>query len=280
MALIDLDHDHALSYFSCNEIAGRDSVIFLHGIMGSKKNLQSFVRKFVQNHPNYSALVFDLRNHGESSKHWAPFTVDACASDIALACEKLSIKPTAIIGHSFGGKVAMMAAFRMHGVKQVWLWDCPPGQIQSEREPSRETSFTTLSIIEILESFDWPVASRKALVEQLLRLGVSNAIALWMTTNLIMEKDGLRLIFDPAEMKAMLLDFLRLDGWPVVASLGHHLAVHIVAAERGQRVSENDQQILKRLLPTQGYFHVLKNAGHFVHADNPNGLISLMTPYF
>src|SRR5262245_56271081 len=95
--------------------------------MGSKKNLMNFIRRFSKENPHSSSLVVDLRNHGQSSKHWPPFTVEACAKDVVFLCEKLAIKPKALLGHSFGGKVALVAARDLPSLEQVWMLDCPPG---------------------------------------------------------------------------------------------------------------------------------------------------------
>jgi pimeloyl-ACP methyl ester carboxylesterase len=271
---INIDREHVLSLVASSDDA---TVVFLHGIMGNKKNLQTFISRFVDEMA-HDVIAFDLRNHGESSKHWAPFTVEAAGRDIVSACTALSIKPTALVGHSFGGKVALMAASLIKSVEQVWLLDCSPGMSKPAEIPTQKV-LTTLQVIDVLAGLNWPLPSRKVLVEQLQERGVSKSIALWMTTNVIANDDGVRLVFALSEVKAILLDFVRLDGWPLVKSLSLSTDIHLVAALRGGRVSGEDQKALLHFASHRGYFHEL-DAGHFVHADNPADLLTIMRPYF
>lgn len=278
MSLLTISHELSLSYVSLGDIYKTDPVIFLHGIMGNKKNLSGFAQRFLHNFPSYSALIFDLRNHGQSSKHCAPFTVEACALDIKEACHLLAVAPKTIIGHSFGGKVALLAAKQMKAIETVWLLDCSPGPIEPKKHLEKPQS--SLLVIEKLQTLEWPVSSRRDLVQKLTNVGISQRIASWMTTNLEPTKEGLGLVFEPDEMKQMLKDYIKLDGWPTVMELCQRIDLHIVAAEYGQQVTEDDQIKLKDKSCGHGFFHVLKDAGHFVHADNPEGLIEIMRPYF
>lgn len=246
-------------------------VIFLPGIMGNKKNLEHFVKKLLEKLPETSALIFDLRNHGESSKHCEPFTVEACAKDVAEAIKVLELKPKAVIGHSFGGKVALLVA-SMLKLSQVWLLDCPLGKITAK---PLNKSLNVLEILEKLDKVSWPLNARNELVIKLQDLGVSREIALWMTTNLRQEHDGLYLNFYPKDMKKMLLDFLDLDLWPKAQSLSEHTQIHLVKAEHGERLDPVDQQKFEALIKC-GKFHILKDSGHFVHADNPAGLLDII----
>lgn len=248
-------------------------VIFLPGIMGTKKNLEHFVKKFLEKMPQTSALIFDLRNHGESSKHCEPYTVDACAKDVAEAINVLGLKPKAVIGHSFGGKVALLVSEKLK-LSQAWLLDCPLGKINAK---PLNNSLNVLEILEKLDKIPWPLQARNDLVIKLQALGAAREIALWMTTNLRQENDGLYLNFYPEDMKKLLMDFLSLDLWPKAQALSEHTQVHLVQAEHGERLDEMDRQKFEAVIKS-GKFHILKDSGHFVHADNPTGLLDIIIP--
>lgn len=271
---------HSLSYLACGDIHGANLVVFLHGIMGNKKNLVGFVKEFLAKFDDYSALIFDLRNHGESSKHWTPYTVLACAEDIAFALKQLNVVPVAVIGHSFGAKVALLIAQLVSNVKQVWLLDCPLGKIERRHALDEKELHSAMEILDKLEKLPWPIASRQELARTLRDEGVDNSIALWMTTNLVEKNGGYYLSFLPSEIKAMLLDYISLDLWPVANFLGQSMDIHLVKAERGGRLTSQDEVMFKKLVPQNGHFHVLKNSGHVVHVDNPQGLLEIMAPNF
>ncbi|MCA9508388.1 MAG: alpha/beta hydrolase [Myxococcales bacterium] len=281
MTTVKIAKETQLAYLRVGKHHHENSAIFLHGIMGNKKNWQSFLRLFIEACPKWDALVFDLRNHGESSKHQEPFTVHATAFDIAQACDLLQIRPKAIIGHSFGAKVATLAADMMSSsVEQLWLLDSSLSMISSPNPLGSPNDTTALGLLELLDRIKWPLTSRRALIEELLTRGVNEQIALWMTTNLIVAEDGFRLNFEPSELKAMLINFLELDLWNRVPQLSQRMDIHMLSAQHGYRLFEHDQIRLKELAGMQGYFHLLRDSGHFVQADNPRGLLEILQPYF
>lgn len=272
MPIIELKHLN-LGYLALGDIEQKPVLVFCPGIMGNKKNLEHFVKKLLAALPQYSALIFDLRNHGESSKSAAPFTVEACALDVVEALEKLKLKPLAVFGHSFGGKVGLLIAEKML-VKEAWLLDTPPGAIASK--PLNKDSLSVFEIIDKLRKTEWPKESRNDVVKDLIARGVAREIALWMTTNLKASLKGYYLVFEPSEIERMLLDFINLDLWPLVSALSEKVRINVVAAEHGHRFNAEDYERFKGLKNGKGQFHVLKDSGHFVHVDNPSGLIRII----
>lgn len=90
-------------------------IIFLHGLLGNRKNNRSAARSLVEQLET-SLIVPDLRNHG-TSFHAEPMNYKAMSDDITALIESLpSIIPRhqgfIILGHSMGAKVAMVHALR------------------------------------------------------------------------------------------------------------------------------------------------------------------------
>ena len=126
------------------------TILFLHGLLGSGRNLKTFAKKLVkQSHGSCrGGWLMDLRGHGKSYQsqkeddendnitHREPPTFRDCAQDIYDTMEdiqkKQRIPPTQIIvGHSFGGRLALEYAANIaenNSVKAVWLLDTVPGQ--------------------------------------------------------------------------------------------------------------------------------------------------------
>ena len=78
-----------------------------HGIFGAGRNWASVAKRVVRNRPTWGALLIDLREHGASHDFPAPHTLESAADDIA-ALAAVQPPPSALLGHSFGGKVALM----------------------------------------------------------------------------------------------------------------------------------------------------------------------------
>ncbi|KAH9566970.1 hypothetical protein CY35_03G004500 [Sphagnum magellanicum] len=85
------------------------TAVLLHGILGGRRNWVSFAKRLAQEFPMWQFLLVDLRCHGESSSIWkrGPHSVASAARDVLQLMGQLKLTPRVLIGHSFGGKVAL-----------------------------------------------------------------------------------------------------------------------------------------------------------------------------
>ena len=84
-------------------------LLIIHGFLGMSDNWKSFSPLYAAQ--GFQVHLLDLRNHGKSF-HSADFSYDLMAQDVLEYCKAHQLKKTAIIGHSMGGKVAMLFATR------------------------------------------------------------------------------------------------------------------------------------------------------------------------
>src|SRR5690606_11379756 len=80
-------------------------IVFLHGILGQGNNWRGIARQLVKARPAWGALLVDLRAHGDSRQLPPPDSLAAAADDVARLARTLPV--SAVLGHSFGGKVAV-----------------------------------------------------------------------------------------------------------------------------------------------------------------------------
>ena len=111
------------------------NVFICHGILGSGQNWRGFARK-LQQIRSLNIVLVDLRCHGRSPPQLPPHTVDACSRDL-LKLSGVVGAPDIVIGHSFGGKVAL-ASLRYLKPQQVWVLDSPPGPLSDKPEDRHE----------------------------------------------------------------------------------------------------------------------------------------------
>ena len=95
--------------FQFNELKqpiNKPVLVFIHGLFGDMNNLGVIARAFSD---DYSILRVDLRNHG-ASFHSEEMNYDLMAEDVFQVIQSLGIREVILIGHSMGGKTAMVCA--------------------------------------------------------------------------------------------------------------------------------------------------------------------------
>jgi esterase len=92
--------------FSRIEGTGKPLLI-IHGFLGMSDNWKSYSSLYVAE--GFQVHILDLRNHGKSF-HSDEFSYDVMSNDVLEYCNFHNLDKVSIIGHSMGGKVAMLFA--------------------------------------------------------------------------------------------------------------------------------------------------------------------------
>lgn len=261
-----LSHDEIRS-----ETTGAHMLYVLHGIFGAGRNWSSVIRRFVRSCPDWNARLLDLRQHGTSQGFAGPHTIEAAAGDIFDLSQHLGEKPSAIMGHSFGGKVALMYA-REHpeSLQQVWVIDSTP--------EARTPDGSAWNMLEIIRNTPREFESRDQLIKLLTQSRVELPTAQWMATNLENQEGVYRWRFDFESIEELLRDFFKEDMWSVLESPPADCEIHLVKAEKSSVLSPAAIQRVEAIAKQNGQVFLHRVAGgHWVNAENPEALLTLMT---
>jgi pimeloyl-ACP methyl ester carboxylesterase len=254
----------------------RRSVFFVHGILGSKKHWRSFARRFVARFPAWRAVLVDLRNHGSSRPAPPPHDITACAGDLHRLGEALG-RPSAVVGHSFGGKVVLryLAEFGSD-LEASWVLDGPVGP---EAGGGRSE---VARLVDELAALTLPVARRSDVSARLGELGFSDVVARWMATNLHRDASGGYVFdFDLEGVRALLESYWTADLLSVLTRNPSRGGVHLLYAARSDRWSREQLEELAELVrPGRFELHRLPDAGHWLHIDDPEGLLDALAQTF
>lgn len=100
--------------------AGPARVLAIHGLTGHGKRWETL---FTRHLPDVTAVAPDLLGHGRSS--WdAPWTIDANVDALAALVDSEADGPVVVVGHSFGGAIALnLAAARPDLIAGLVLLD-------------------------------------------------------------------------------------------------------------------------------------------------------------
>ena len=99
-----------LSYKLLDGEAASPPLVFLHGLFGSKTNFGSIPKTLAQQ-IGRRVLTVDARNHGESP-HSPDISYKAMSQDLQDLLLQLGLVPCVLIGHSMGGRTAMLLALQ------------------------------------------------------------------------------------------------------------------------------------------------------------------------
>ncbi len=254
-------------------------MLFLHGILGSKSNWRSIARRLVAKQPGLGALLVDLRMHGNSRGLAPPHTVESAARDVLALEAKLGAPVRAVLGHSFGGKVALAYARARNddALRDVWVIDSLPGA-----RATRRGSEGTLLVIELLRSLGSRFESREKFVEQVLAHGLARDLATFLAMNLERDATGdafvLRLDLDA--ITEMLDDYFAQDLWPVVEHPPGRARIHLVVGGKSGLFEPTDLERARAAvaaLPERVFLTVFPDAGHWIHTEAPDELLRLVS---
>lgn len=245
----------------------------LHGIFGAGRNWGSVMRRVVRARPDWGVLLIDLRQHGGSQNLEGPHTIPAAVADIERLIESTGVRPAAVLGHSFGGKVALVFARdaspdTRNALRQVWVVDSTP----APTAPGGSAWHMLKTVRQLPDEFQ----SRAALVDALAAHGTATGVAQWMATNLEADGNVYRWRIDFDAMDELLHSFFETDAWSAVESPAGSVEVHIVKAEESAVLTpEAVERVRQATGNGQTFLHTVAG-GHWVNAENPDAIESLL----
>lgn len=239
------------------------SMLFLHGILGRGQNWRSIAQRFVEKRPDYSAVLVDLRAHGESPADSLPDTLAQCAAD--LEALEHTIPVAAVLGHSFGGKVALAYA-AAHSCR-TFVVDSTPSP-----RPDKRGSESVLAVLKALRALPASFDDRRAFVRALNEEhSIPRPTAMWLAMNL--RKDGERMVFgvDLDRIDALLADYFEQDLWSAV-----NTDTTFLLGGKSNVVPSVD---VERARSAGATVITFQDAAHWVHVDAPDALTSALVEH-
>lgn len=249
--------------------AARRALVMLHGIYGRGRNWQAIARALVSRRPEYACWLVDLPYHGDSPAARHGDSVAGLATDLDDWLRGEGIVADAVLGHSYGGKVALaLAAMRREPPIHVWVIDSTP-----EAKPPAGSAWDMLRVVRGMPA---RVASRDQATDAIVGGGFSLGVAQWMATNLVRDGDGFvwRLDFD--RMERLLRDFFAADLWSFVEDAASPHVLHFLKATRSSAISDVAAARLRALAGPRVRFHE-REGGHWIHAESPDIVTDLLT---
>jgi esterase len=239
-------------------------VAILHGLFGAGRNWRSVAQQLAARH---RVLTFDLRNHGASP--WADgMSYGEMVEDLRASLRARDIERAALLGHSMGGKVAMLTAL-LHPseVDRLVVVDIAP----AANPP------TLLAYIRAMRTVDLSGVRRRGEADLQLAAAVPDpAERAFLLQNLVIGENAARWRLN---LEAIERGFSQIVGFPdVPAGTVYSGPALFVAGARSNYIQPEHEAEIRRLF-RQARIMRIEDAGHWVHAEQPQAFLHAVAPF-
>jgi pimeloyl-ACP methyl ester carboxylesterase len=243
-------------------------VVFLHGLFGQGRNWTQIGKALADptRDDPHRVLLVDLPHHGRSS--WADhFDYVEVADQVASVLH--AADPVALVGHSLGGKVAMVLALRHPDlVERLCVVDVSPVAYD------RLSEFQ--GYVAAMRGLDLGSLESRGEAEEALATDVPDpTVRAFLLQNLRRDGDGWRW---QANLEVLGADLPVIGDWPADRLAGvpaYPGPVLWIAGARSDYVRPEYADAMDRLFPTNRLVTV-KEAGHWVHSEQPEVFLEVL----
>ncbi|XP_058566509.1 protein ABHD11 [Neofelis nebulosa] len=254
-----------LSYRLLDGEAARPALVFLHGLFGSKTNFNSIAKALAQQ-TGRRVLTVDARNHGDSP-HSPDMSYEAMSQDVQDLLTQLGLVPCVLVGHSMGGRTAMLLALqRPELVERLIAVDISPVETTSNSDfPSYMAAMRAVDVPDDMSRS----SARKLADQQLSTVIQDTAVRQFLLTNLV-EVDG-RFVWR-VNLEALAQHVDKILAFPPRQESYPGPTLFLLGGN-SQYVHPSHHSEIRRLFP-QAQMQTVPNAGHWIHADCPQDFMA------
>ncbi|MBS9774541.1 MAG: alpha/beta fold hydrolase [Tenacibaculum sp.] len=239
-----------------SKIVGKGKpLLILHGYFGMGDNWKTYANKLSEE--GFEAHLIDQRNHGRSF-HSNEFNYELLVEDLKNYIEYYKLGKVSLLGHSMGGKTAMLFSVKHSDlVDKLVVADISP----KEYVPHHNTILTALN------SVDFSVHNSRKLVDEQLAKYISEInVRNFLTKSLYWkEKEKLAFRFNVKS----LIENNNEVGVALPSLTLFKGDVLFLRGENSKYILEEDISLIKNHFPNCKIKTII-NAGHWLHAENPN----------
>ena len=227
-------------------------ILIAHGLFGSARNWGVIAKRLSD---QYHVICPDMRNHGAS-----PWFDSQSYIDMARDLSALLDRPTFIVGHSMGGKAAMVMALEYpHLISKLIVVDIAP--VTYPHSHSQH--------IDAMRAVDLSKVEKRTDVAKTLDPEVRDFLL--QSLDVKNKKWQLNLNILETEMHKII-------GFPDVSGPFSRPTLFLSGGDSNY-VKPEYRPIIKNLFPS-AYFAKIPNAGHWLHAQKPREFEATLRAFF
>ena len=230
-------------------------ILLLHGLFGMGDNWATLARQWEE--LGLEIHVLDMPNHGRSP--WTDsLAYEDMVDDIDAYVEEKNLSSFVLLGHSLGGKTAMMfATLRPERVEKLIVVDIAPKYYPIHHH----------SIIDALQNLDTETLQSRNQAEEELAIEISDAgIRQFLLKSLYRTDEGNYAFRFHLDLIAEQIERVG-EALPEIAYSDVE-ALFLYGKKSNYLIPEQDTDLIKKHFPNAQLLCV-ENAGHWVHAEQP-----------
>lgn len=243
-------NDQLIHYSFLDLKNNNNTIIFLHGWRSSGSIWLNFFDQLSK--IGYSLYSLDLPGFGQSELPKTPFTIDDYVSTVSQFIKRLSLKKPVIIGHSFGGNIAIKLAVNNSDLLKSLVLIDSSGIRKKTMQKKAATLLAKIVKPFFIPSFMQPL--RKFIYE---KIGAEDYLA-------------------TPQLAKTYLNIIQEDLTPALKKIKQKTL--IVWGDRDPETPLDQAYILQKNIPNNKLV-VLKNAGHFSFLDQKEEFIKTITNF-
>lgn len=238
--------------------------IILHGFLGMSDNWKSLGMQFGD--LGFEMHLVDQRNHGKSF-HDDQFNYEYLVEDLKYYCSVHDLKDIIFLGHSMGGKAAMLlAAAYPELVSKLIIADIAPRFYPRHHQ----------DILNGLSALDFSKIKSRNAAEDILKKYVRHFPTRQFLLKNVYWKEkgelGLRINLEALmenidEVGEALPNYMKFDGDTL-----------FLKGERSEYITDQDEKSIKLQFPNVE-IRTIKNAGHWLHAENTEDFFNAVVQF-
>lgn len=239
-------------------------LLILHGFLGMSDNWKTLGKQFAKD--GFQVHLIDQRNHGKSP-HSDEFSYSLMAEDIKKYCETHNLNDIILLGHSMGGKTAMLTACLYEGlVSKLVVVDIAPKYYAPHHQ----------QILEGLKAIDEASLSSRGEAEELISKYVNEeGVRLFLLKNLYWKSKGklaLRLNLDA------LINNIESIGEALPKDAIFNKPTIFIKGGKSNYITEEDKSLIKSHFP-EAEIVVIPNVGHWLHAEDKKAFFAAVMQF-
>lgn len=239
-------------------------LLILHGLFGSGRNWTSIAKKLAESR---KVMTVDLRNHGESP--WDDeMNYAAMADDVLRLIEKEKLDKPVVLGHSMGGKTAMVAAIsEPDAIGALIVADIAPVSYGHSHDP----------YVEAMQTLDLSTVQRRGEADTALSIAIPDkGIRGFLLHNLMFEEQGPRWQLN---LEAIADNMPALTDFPIPATeeIFAGPSMFVVGA-KSDYVQPDHHASIRQYFPAASIL-MIAGAGHWLHAEKPAEFIETVATF-